>query len=77
MLPRYMIRRPTDEKQLYFAVESGSTQKVMVIKLIEETPGKVEMKEFFSLQAGNIVALQLDRENNDFLYLVDDYQNVM
>ena len=29
----------------------------MNIKLIEETPGKVEMKEFYSLQAGNIVAL--------------------
>ena len=49
MLPRYMIRRHTDEKQVYFAVESGSTQKVMVTKLIEETPGKVEMKEFYSL----------------------------
>ena len=33
--------------------------------------------EFYSLSAGNIVALELDPENTNLIYLVDDFQNVI
>lgn len=77
MLQRLMIRANEDYSHVICAVEQNNTHKVVRIELCADQPGRVEVKDLYVLNSGRIAGLTKDPENAKYLFLVDDFQNLV
>ena len=72
-----MVRNHTDEGHVFCAVSQSNTHKIVKVELNADQPGQVSTKDIYVLGAGNIAGLESDPENPNYIYLIDDYQNVL
>ena len=73
MVKRAMTRSTKNHDNVICVLESGNNQRVVKIQIDYDKPGRVEVKDIFTLSTGQIAGLTIDIQNPGFFYMVDDF----